>query len=1105
MSAAELPAQNAPALDPQRSVVVEACAGSGKTWLLVSRIVRLLLAGARPSQILAITFTRKAAQEMAARLRDWLELLATAEDDEVREFLRQRAVSDADLDALLPVARGLYEQLLTAQPPVTITTFHAWFLQLLRQAPLDGGALGDVTLLEQTAGLVDEAWQLFAADLQRHRDSAAGRGLDYLFAEYGLDSTRSLLVNFLHRRTDWLAHTMPLAGEAAADAVLAAMAAELRLPPGAYLAAELFTAPAFAEDLRRFADLLARNTKTDQDFARVLTDALALADPQTRLDAILPVVLTKGGDWRSRKPSAAQAKRLGAEGESLLLDLHGTLTERLQEVLADLADQRAYRLNEAALACGVCLLAAYERVKRDRQAIDFADIEWHARRLVADPDTAAYLQTKLDSRYRHVLLDEFQDTNPLQWQTLKAWFDAAVDSGERPTIFLVGDPKQSIYRFRRAEPRLFTAAADYLVHDFGAVRVPNNESRRCAPAVIDAVNQVFGGLGEACAGFELHTAHYGDKPGRVELLPLAQDDDETAAAPAMAAGLRNPLRAPLASVEDLRHEREAGQLVTRLQDMVGRWQVWADHRGGHTRAARYGDVMILVRRRTHLETYERALRHAGIPFVTSRHGGLLETLEAQDLTALLEFLVAPFADLKLAHALRTPVFDCSDDDLIALSGAAGEGSWWARLQALADDGCSAALARSRGLLADWLVLTDTLPVHDLLDRIYFEGDVLRRYAAAVPDAARLSVLANLEAYMQRALDTDAGRYPSLPRFLDELRDLRAAPAQEAPDEGIVGDAGNAVRILTVHGAKGLEAPIVWLLDAAAGADHGRGYDVMVDWPVEAAAPSHVSFWSRRNERSRAQVALADREAVQAAREDLNLLYVAMTRAQQVLIVSGCDSTRSTGSWYSRLYGALAPEGADAAGGFAFGSALPQAPVGVQMSLDPAAASSASPVPAALRTALPTGARRTLAPSGGQQYGTLFHALMERLTADPASDRAAFQQARGVDDAGMDALWREAQAVLVAPALRRFFDPAQYVRARNELPYVTAAGEQRRIDRLVEFADEIWVLDYKTGEADTALEVYRAQLAQYVEAMQAVFGAKPLRAALVLKGGVLVAL
>ena len=195
------------ALAPEASVVIEACAGSGKTWLLVSRIIRLLLAGAAPSQILAITFTRKAAQEMATRLREWLRELATAGDDKARDFLRQREVPENEIEAALPRARALFEDLLTHQPSITIATFHSWFLQILRRAPLDAGALGEVNLVEQTSALVDEAWQLFASRVQRDPGSPAARGLDRLFRDCGLSNTQRVLTNFLYRRAEWWAYT----------------------------------------------------------------------------------------------------------------------------------------------------------------------------------------------------------------------------------------------------------------------------------------------------------------------------------------------------------------------------------------------------------------------------------------------------------------------------------------------------------------------------------------------------------------------------------------------------------------------------------------------------------------------------------------------------------------------------------------------------------------------------------------------------------------------------------------------------------------------------------------------------------------------------------
>ena len=1112
------------ALDPAASAAIEACAGSGKTWLLVSRIVRLLLAGAEPSQILAITFTRKAAQEMAERLREWLYDLATVPDGEALGLLGERGLAPEEAARLLPRARRLYELLLAAQPAITIATFHAWFLQLLRRAPLDAGALGDAVLVEQTAPLMDEAWDLFASQLQREPESPAARGLDRLFRDYGLFNTRKLLLRVLHHRADWRAYTRGQRDPVAF--ALSKMREDMAIAPEADLLGPLFADAAFARGVGEYASLLARNTKTDQEQARRLTAALA---ERTRLfDALRAAMLTDEGALKSRKASAAQSGRLGIADEARFLDLHARLGARILEICGHLTDQASYRFNEAALHCGTALLEAYQRVKADRQAIDYGDIEWHAWDLVSEGDHAIYMHCKLDARYRHVLLDEFQDTNPLQWLTLQSWLAAATAADARPTVFMVGDPKQSIYRFRRADARLFAQAADYLEHEFAGARFSQEKSRRCPPALMDVVNTLFGA--EDFEGFEPHVALFA-KRGRVEVLPLARASEPPAVSRqpsdtnrqslitnhSAAISLRDPLATALTDEEDRRREREAEMLVEKLQVILASWRIAAAREGGGaTRRVEPRDIMILTRRRTHLAVYERALRNAGIPFVTSRQGGLLDTLEAKDIVALLDFLVAPFSDLKLAHALRSPVFDCSDEDLAALAAAGAKPeSWWQRLQR-AGPGGSPALKRAHALLAQWLERAGRLPVHDQLDRIYFEGDVLHRYAQAVPRAMQDAVCANLQAFIQRALDTDSGRYPSLPRFLNELTDLREAPIEEAPDEGIVGDAGNAVRIDTVHGAKGLEAPVIWLIDAAAGPDPGRSYDALVDWPTDAPAPRRFSLWPRKDGRSSAQRATAAVEEQLAARENLNLLYVGMTRALQALIVSGSQGQRTTpGSWYEKVRAAVRaaegmPGGDDdmsmlvAHGDDLAARAEPPA-VSRQPSADgqPPAVSRQPSTDSRLNAILPTGERAARLARRAARYGTQFHALMERLTGGAPAGREAVQRELGLSEREFAPLWDQAQRLLAAPDLARFFDPAQFKRAANEVSYMIETGEVRRIDRLVEFEDEMWVLDYKTGDARSAgplLDEYRAQVAEYCAAMRRLHGRGQVKGAIVFADG-----
>ena len=289
-------------------------------------------------------------------------------------------------------------------------------------------------------------------------------------------------------------------------------------------------------------------------------------------------------------------------------------------------------------------------------------------KLLRDEDTAAFLQARLDARYGHVLLDEFQDTNPLQWQILLAWL-AAYSDASRPTVFLVGDPKQSIYRFRRAEPRLFSVAADFLMREFGAERCEQDATRRNAQPIIDVVNAVFIDQ-PAFSPFREQTSLAGKLPGRVELMPLfANAEGEGSSVREVAPALRNPLLEPDVEPEDTRLRMEAECLGAKIGEMVGFWQIDEKRVDGTSRQRplNYGDIMLLVRTRTKLSYYDRALSAANIPFAAGSRGGLLSALEVRDCVALLEFLVTPMADLKLAHALRSPVFACSDDDLMQLA------------------------------------------------------------------------------------------------------------------------------------------------------------------------------------------------------------------------------------------------------------------------------------------------------------------------------------------------------------------------------------------------------------------------------------------------------
>ncbi|MDH4234193.1 MAG: UvrD-helicase domain-containing protein, partial [Gallionella sp.] len=706
------------ALNPQHSVVVEACAGSGKTWLLVSRIVRLLLDGVKPGEILAITFTRKAAQEMEARLYEWLHFLAVQNDDEVRKFLRERALDEID-DAMLARARGLYSDSLLAQPAITINTFHGWFMQIIQRAPLTSGVPVGLQLLERTSALRDEAWQAFADSLRIAPDGEAAKSMQWLFTEYGLHSTRALLENFVHKRAEWWAYT-----QGRDDAVAWAVEQlrnELGVDLDANPIADACADASLQSAVQTFAIALATGTEVQCNNANKLRIAWGLADPHERFAALTLALYTQADEPRSFKPT----KKQNAETFIFARDM---LFDKLQAVRDALTEITALRMNQAALRCGAELLERYQELKLRSQQIDFTDLEWQVCRMLNQSDCAEYMQYKLDSRYRHVLLDEFQDTNPLQWQILQAWFSAAAEVGSRPTVFVVGDPKQSIYRFRRADARLFGVVRETLQQTYGAYYLTQNKTRRNAPTVLGAVNDVFVSLPDGFVDFEEHVAHQQDLPGYVEVLPIRGQKTEDGGQIQHVPGelnLRNPLTTPRAEEQNGAREIEAEQFAAHIAHIVANWNV---QDGGNARRAEYRDFMVLVRKRTHLRVYEHALRVRHIPFLTSRRGGLLDTLEAEDIQALLTFLITPFADLELAQALRAPIFSCSDEDLMLLAeiipkppfakggeesvggdysvphfakkGLGGVCSWWARMQYIVQIGtASPELLRAQHLLS----------------------------------------------------------------------------------------------------------------------------------------------------------------------------------------------------------------------------------------------------------------------------------------------------------------------------------------------------------------------------------------------------------------------
>ncbi|HMC17202.1 MAG TPA: UvrD-helicase domain-containing protein, partial [Albitalea sp.] len=645
----------AAACDPRRSVVVEACAGAGKTWMLVSRILRALLDGAQPHEILAITFTRKAAGEMRERLGQWLSGFSAERcSDEARiAELRVRGLDEAQARALAPTLGGLHERLLRAGRPVEIRTFHAWFSQLLRAAPIELlaelGLHADMDIVDDIGEHKGEIYRRFHAAVLA--DPQLNADYHTMVRERGRSQLRKWLDSAWDKRIE-----IELA-DAAGTLAPSVAPAHVHWPEldGLEHPAQRMRYPVLQSMLQRVALALGEQKGLSRKQGGLLELALAIDEHALRFAAARSALFTQKGEPR---------KNVDAPGLQQALDLLAEIHRHCCQQAAHEEHLRMTRLARALLA----EVAAYKRL---RGLADMADLERCALALLRDATLSAWVQERLDSRLRHVLIDEFQDTSPLQWHALHAWLSAYAGagggaSGQRPptmnsaggrwplALFIVGDPKQSIYRFRRAEPRVFDAASDFVVDGLGGSRLACDHTRRNAPELLAVLNPVFDAAQRAddFSGFRDHTTELGPIDGAgVFALPRILRADvikETDAAGALM--WRDSLTVARHDPEEPLREPEARQVAQAVQRLLA------------SEAIAPGDIQLLCRKRESLRLVADQLAALHLPFAAPEDFVLLEAPEARDLLALLDVLASPQHKLSLAHALRSPLFGAGDSD-----------------------------------------------------------------------------------------------------------------------------------------------------------------------------------------------------------------------------------------------------------------------------------------------------------------------------------------------------------------------------------------------------------------------------------------------------------
>jgi ATP-dependent helicase/nuclease subunit A len=1060
------------ASDPAVSAWVAAHAGAGKTFTLANRVARLLLAGTAPERILCLTFTKAAAAEMQDRLFRQLGLWAMLDD----AGLQARIAAIGGESGGLTRARQLFAQALETPGGLKVLTIHAFCQVVLSRFPLEAGIApsfevldeqtaralaaearrrvleraggGDAMLSAALALLVGESGE---AGLQAMLDAALGTGrrqLDRFFATLGERSLAEAA-----RR----AHEAP---EESADAVAGDFCAALKAEAGR---------------LREAAAWLEGGSKTDAARAGEITAFLAADFREEGFALLEGIFLTGEGE---RRKSLATKALVQAR-----LDLANFLEELQHRFCAAHERWRAARgaaLAGAALTLLAAVRRAYDAAKQARGVLDYDDLIAATLALLEKPGAAAWVLYKLDQGIDHVLVDEAQDTSPEQWAILRKltedFFAGESNARVTRTLFAVGDEKQSIFSFQGADPAQFAVNRDHFAGLAGGAGLaflnrPLTTSRRSAPEILAFVDKVFEseaareGLTSDNAALK-HHAHRDTAQGGIEVWPVLTPGEP---------GETDPYRPLDARAPESPVVRLAAKIAGRIRDWLDRGATLP----GHDRPIAPGDIMILLPRRNPFGgEVIRQLKRRGVPVAGADRLVLTEQIAVMDLMALGRFVLQREDDLTLAALLRSPLCGMDEGALFDLAHDR-KASLWRALVARA-----AEFPDVHAFLAEMLALADYAPPFE------FYSHALSARGAREKQLRRLGSEAadTIDEFLALTLSHEQGQTPSLQGFLDWL----ARGATEIKRDMERGR--DEVRVMTVHGAKGLEADIVILPDTTSlreppgGQLLHEGDDVL--FPVPAArAPNRVR---------------AAREAAREAgrKEHRRLLYVALTRARDRLIVCGFENAHGTkeGSWYDLAAAAARGLGMREDGdGLGFGTLAMT--YGRRRTADVAAGA----LPGWLRRpAPPEAARQPIRPSeaveappvfsplgrGAVRYrrGLVVHALLAHLPEIAPERRFVlardFARARGFAAAEADALARETLAVLDDPAFAAAFGPDSQAEA-GLVAELAELGRpiNGRLDRLAVMPEEVLILDFKTNRPPPPDEsgvapVYLAQMALY---------------------------
>ncbi len=1096
---------------PNVSAWVEANAGSGKTHVLIERVLRLLLSGAAPENLLCLTYTKAAAAEMrrrvAARLGQW----AVMEDAQLNQELLK--LEDAQPDAKKRArARTLFGHALETPGGLKINTIHAFCESVLQRFPLEAGVPFGFSVIEEgeQADLIRSARDKVLAKGIAGQGPAA-EAVSVLFAQLSdfqleeavnaaiakRENLRAVLADRTGAKEN-LRDLLRLKADESADDLLAQVISKSLFAPIDY--AEVFALCPPDITKTRFEDKLARIDK-------------AAPDPK----AIMGAFLKNDGTVPAKFPKSKLANGPAGLGARLSAE-----AERLQDVAAKINAAQLLARSNALIDILGAIFDRYEAQKRARSLLDFDDLIAHMIALLNHGDAREWVRYKLDASIAHILVDESQDTNPEQWALIDRLTEElfAGDGIARAprTLFAVGDKKQSIYSFQGAVPQMFGDKGRTFEMRAKRVaqlwdRVPLTTSFRTLENILSAVDRVCATPEVAMAllideGWAGHDSARTHKGGQVTLWPpIRQQEAEMPED-----------RWPLDS--DAVELRNAARQVA--EHIAQTAKGWIDNRRPlqqRGRAVSADDILILVQSRGALfQEIMRALKKTGLPTPGADRLSVSSHIAVRDLLALADILLNPADDLILAAVLRSPLFDVSEAQLFDLAAQRGKNtSLWQRLQTASAPHFIAAYER----LYHWRSRLDFERPYDFFARLLYAEGGLQRFHARLGEEVD-DVLAE---FLDLALDHERAAQPSLQGFLAAMRKSAISIKRE------FGEKGGGVRVMTVHGAKGLEAPIVILADAATGPNVTKMAEPLYLVPQKPGPLLiHASATASHVEQT---LPFRQADIANQTAEYWRKLYVAMTRAEDELYVTGVLTKKKSieGTWYEAIKLALAPEAAPCAvaardeEGLVYPAVQSEAAqIKHERPTAPAARKQFIPDP------LPTPPlRKIITPSTAHKdddaifdsaaqsiidaetarlEGIALHAMLQHLSKIEPNERTevatrALETLLPDAPARHDGLIKTALEILSDPQNARIFGP----NSRAEVPFLThleikgkpvrIAG---RIDRLIVEEHVALAVDFKSdaNPPQNISEVsagYMTQLALYVQAMEGLFAPREMQAAI----------